>query len=73
MFVQRSTAQLHLDLGGIDLGELTEKLKGKARYIALKVPENFHVPDFKKDCISGRITVDKNFRKMLLLIVDFDI
>mmetsp|Transcript_27916 Transcript_27916/g.33066 ORF Transcript_27916/g.33066 Transcript_27916/m.33066 type:complete len:80 (+) Transcript_27916:1567-1806(+) len=67
----KSTDKLPLDLGGIDLGDLTERLKGSAKYVTLKVPENFAVDDFKQRVSPGKVTVDKSYRKMLLLIVDF--
>ena len=67
----RASDQLHLHLGGVDMGELVEtRLRGRAKYVALKLPQNFAVDDFKRD-VSGAVTAYRDLRKMLLLIVDY--
>ena len=62
---------LNLYLSGRNIGELCENVFGKhARHVAIKVPVNFDVNHFKKQ-ISVPVQVRRDFRKMILLLIDY--
>lgn len=66
----KSSKQLDLSLGGVDLGELVEQhLRHFAKYVVLKLPGNFDVDHFRGR-VSGTVTIHRDLRKMILLVVD---
>jgi hypothetical protein len=52
------------------LYEICEQLHGCAKVIVLKVPTNFDDEKFAY-CVSGRVTVRRDFKKMHLVVLDF--
>jgi hypothetical protein len=62
--------EVELFLGNTPLDELCENLKGRTKYIIIKAPTNLNYEKFKAK-ISGNLQVFLNFRKMLLIVVDY--
>lgn len=67
----RASSSLHLSLGGKDVGVLTRLLleTKAASLVALKVPINFALDDFRSDVAPAVVEEHCDLRKMKLLIV----
>jgi len=61
----KSIDKLKLCLSGLDVADITNKVK--AKLVALKVPHNFDFEDFKKK-VKGKMTV-YNFKRFDLIVV----
>ena len=67
----KCSGSLKMYLSGRNIGELCENLfRNHARYIAVKVPVNFDVEDFRR-LVSAPVEVRRDFRKMMLLLIDY--
>lgn len=62
---------VRLRLNGVDVSEFVRKLKGRAKYVALKVPFNFDLVSFKKG-VGMQVEEHRQFHKMMLLVVTSD-
>ncbi len=62
--------EVELFLGDVPLDEICEKLKSRTKYVIIKAPTNLNYEKFKAK-ISGNLQVRHEFRKMLLIVVDY--
>jgi predicted RNA methylase len=62
--------EIELLLGNTALDEVCENLKSKTKYIIIKAPPNLNCEKFKEK-ISGNLQFYHDFRKMLLIVVDY--
>lgn len=62
--------KVDLYLGDVPLHQVCEDLKTKAKYVIIKAPLNLNYEKFQSN-ISGNINRHFEFRKMLLIVVDY--
>jgi 16S rRNA G966 N2-methylase RsmD len=62
--------EVELFLGDVPLAEVCEQLKSKTKYVIIKAPTNLNYEKFKAK-INGNLQVLHQFRKMLLIVVDY--
>ena len=62
--------QVELFLGEIPLDQICESLKQRTKYVVIKAPPNLNYDKFKAN-ISGNLQVLHQFRKMLLIVIDY--
>ena len=66
----REKSEVELFIGRTPLDEVCEKLKSKTKYVIIKAPTNLNYQKFKAK-ISGYVKAHYEFRKMLLIVVDY--
>lgn len=65
----REAREVGLELSGVSVGMICRQLRGHCRYVVIKAPTNFGLGAFSRES-GGAVTVHRNLRKMLLVIVD---
>lgn len=62
--------KVELFLGDVSLDKICDSLKGRTKYIIIKAPPNLNYEKFSAK-ITGNLQVFHQFRKMLLIVVDY--
>jgi hypothetical protein len=63
---------VELELSGTPMPEVCEQLSRYARYIVLKLPENFNHEGLTER-VTAKVTKYSNFRSLMLLVLDFGV
>lgn len=66
----KDQARIPLFLDDVPIQEICERLRHHTQWVALKVPTNFDLEAFEAH-VTGEIIVRDDFRKMLLIVVDY--